>query len=379
MLNSLERLIDLFPERAWLWPELSRNPGLTWRIVKKHPEKDWDWFLLSQNPGLFWSEIQEDSVGNWSYLSLLQNPSLSFSEIKTVLSRIPNMDFSNYSQNPNLSWQEVLESPELSWCQGDLETNPSINIREMFERPRPGWIPNFDCLSANPQLDLQLVREHPELPWNFRLIALRNLRITLEEVQFFARNLDFRLLSSNPALTREIFLAYRKENWSLRELLFTTRDSGLAQLLLSDPCFLKSLKIPENFIERHFLRYFQLEEGWKCLALLDSLQSFQHLRFNRWERKKYQSRNCSLNWQEVASNPENYEFTQLSRNLFQKDPIRQQAFREKARKTQRLLSQALRASGSRGELQSSLDLLRLRREDLELRGCLNHKPRLLTG
>jgi hypothetical protein len=38
------------PDKPWNWGCLSRNPNITWEIVKDNPDKPWDWYYLSEKP-----------------------------------------------------------------------------------------------------------------------------------------------------------------------------------------------------------------------------------------------------------------------------------------------------------------------------------------
>ena len=45
--NWLLHMLELYPDKPWAWDELSRNPNITWEIVKANPNKPWNWLLLS--------------------------------------------------------------------------------------------------------------------------------------------------------------------------------------------------------------------------------------------------------------------------------------------------------------------------------------------
>jgi hypothetical protein len=386
MFNQLVRLVELFPDWDWDWGSggLSSNPALSWRLLEKFPDKDWDWGDLSENPALNWSVIRAHPEKPWDYEQVLSNPSLSFSELQECLRILDSEDFDPgvpVSEHWNISFQDILENPEFNWNERFLETNPSISLRELLElsqgepgRPFSGWNWNYQNLSKNSRLDLSLLTEFPEKPWDLAEISLRNQRLTPEFVLSRARELNFQKLSWNSVITAEIFLSTREKNWNLRALLFSTRDPALARVLLSDT----DLQLPcsEEFFSEHFSLSSQLD-----FRLLAEIQSFNvhgdegSFWDENWDREGF----IYLDTEELLSrDPETYDMGSLSSNPFYKDPIRIVEFLCNSLRFFRVLLLGLRSSKFHFEFQLVLLPLRLRREDLELRGCPNHSPRLLV-
>ena len=50
--NHIEKLLQLYPDKPWNWKELSRNPNITWEIVKANLNLPWNWGWLSFNPNI---------------------------------------------------------------------------------------------------------------------------------------------------------------------------------------------------------------------------------------------------------------------------------------------------------------------------------------
>jgi hypothetical protein len=91
MLNPVERLLELLPERDWDWELLSHNPAVTWKSVQRFPEKPWDWKTLSRR--LPWSVIQAHPKKPWNYTRVLENPLVDFSEILELLKHPDEFDW----------------------------------------------------------------------------------------------------------------------------------------------------------------------------------------------------------------------------------------------------------------------------------------------
>ena len=62
------------PEKGWDYWGLSKNPNITWEIVKKHPEFNWNYYGLSSNPNITWEIIKMNPEKPWDYQGLSMNP-----------------------------------------------------------------------------------------------------------------------------------------------------------------------------------------------------------------------------------------------------------------------------------------------------------------
>ena len=71
-MNSLQILLEKYPDKSWLWHGLSANPNITWEFIEANPDKPWWWWdYLSKNHNITW-EIVEANPGKpwmWDYLS----------------------------------------------------------------------------------------------------------------------------------------------------------------------------------------------------------------------------------------------------------------------------------------------------------------------
>jgi hypothetical protein len=134
MLNPLELLIEHFPDENWNWSSLSRNPLITWRIVRKFPEKPWLWSALSKKLRISWQTVLETPELDWNYSELALNPSItefeelaSSSKTKSQLREFGNI-YSYISKNSSLAWEQVRRSPEKHWNIISLFQNPGFEF-----------------------------------------------------------------------------------------------------------------------------------------------------------------------------------------------------------------------------------------------------------
>ena len=62
------------PEYDWKYYLLSRNPNITWEIVKNNPDKNWDYNWVSENSNITIDIVKNNPQINWSYYHLSINP-----------------------------------------------------------------------------------------------------------------------------------------------------------------------------------------------------------------------------------------------------------------------------------------------------------------
>ena len=51
-MNTLEYLLERYPDRPWYWWLISQNPNITMEIIEQYPDKPWNWYYTSQNPNI---------------------------------------------------------------------------------------------------------------------------------------------------------------------------------------------------------------------------------------------------------------------------------------------------------------------------------------
>lgn len=73
------------------WLYMSRNPNITWDIIRQNPDKLWNWFYLSAHPNITWdiieSNLDTDTGGDvypWNWYGISINPNITWDIIKTI-------------------------------------------------------------------------------------------------------------------------------------------------------------------------------------------------------------------------------------------------------------------------------------------------------
>ena len=63
---------------------MSRNPNITWDIIKNNPDKHWDydWLNIVQKKDKYiqtsWIDVQNNPDKDWDYEDLIRNSDISF-------------------------------------------------------------------------------------------------------------------------------------------------------------------------------------------------------------------------------------------------------------------------------------------------------------
>ena len=115
-------------DKPWNWAFLSRNPNITWDIIKQNPDKPWDWNFVSSNSNITWDIIQKnpDKPWDWSYLS--SNSNITWD----IIQQNPDKpwDWWNLSRNLNITWDIVQQNLDKPWNWSYLSLNPSFLCSE---------------------------------------------------------------------------------------------------------------------------------------------------------------------------------------------------------------------------------------------------------
>jgi hypothetical protein len=227
-------------------------------------------------------------------------------------------------------------------------------------------------------LEWELIAEQPT-GWNFSSISEYNSRITPEIVSTWANQLDFQRLSLNPAVTSRIFRLNQNRNWNLNSLFYSTQDPELVRILITEFSLLNGFGLGQKFIQKHFLRHFSQDSDYKVLAEIRVLFQLtrKNLRLTQNSKANRLSQDPSLDWRKVARNPELYNFSLLSKNKYNRNPGRIWEFQQICKRFLVKLIRALRNSDRRREFQLLIFPIRLRFEDILIRGCPNESPRFI--
>jgi len=59
------------PYEPWDWYNISRNPSITWDIVRENPDKPWIWSFLSAHPNITWDIVENNPDHPWDWWHLI--------------------------------------------------------------------------------------------------------------------------------------------------------------------------------------------------------------------------------------------------------------------------------------------------------------------
>ena len=91
------------------------------QFILDNPEYDWKYYLLSRNPNITWEIVKNNPKHNWSYGTLSENPNITW-EIVQNNPQIP-WDYGTLSRNTNITWEIILNNPQIKWNYRALSYN----------------------------------------------------------------------------------------------------------------------------------------------------------------------------------------------------------------------------------------------------------------
>lgn len=183
--NFLSRTIpwsDIEPnleKGSWSWKYISLNPSVTWQIVQSKPFRPWNYFFMCENPNIT-PKIFHRYFTVSSSVHLAKNPSFTLNDLKKICATvIPLTIF--FSENPNIT-EDILSDPVCKninvWRY--LSGNPHISADFIRKHSDKEW--DWTILSRNPNLPFDVVLKLLDKPWQWFFIS-QNPTITLETVQ----------------------------------------------------------------------------------------------------------------------------------------------------------------------------------------------------
>lgn len=245
MLNHLYILLCLFPEQAWDYYYLSKNPNITWDIVCAHPDKPWNYRQLSANINITWQIVQNHANRPWDYRYLSANPNIT----PDIVQNNPDKpwDYAFLSRNINfalIALQEIKASGNAlnhAWDVKYLLMNPKLGntSAEVFDnymqlKSDIYWLlcrnklitwehlikyPKYSYymfwISAGKNVTWDIIAANPQEKWNlFQISGNINTNISVINDKLSALSIDG--LSNNPNLDLHLLAKWPNLRWNYR-------------------------------------------------------------------------------------------------------------------------------------------------------------------
>jgi len=273
------------------WGDISKNPNITWEIIKNNLDMPWAWFYVTENPNITWEIIKNNPDMQWHWRCIKRNPNITWDIVKSNLDipwdwdsffdevDLPDDDiYQKYEIEPSYTksnhfWknynaiEEILkfvkEHPEYSW---NWEFLSKIVDKELlYKYPDNDW--NWDLISGSPNLSFEYVLEHLDKPWHWNRISL-NPSITWENIKSnLDKNWDWYNISSNPSITWENIQSNLDKDWdwyNISEQHYITWD-----IVISNPDIpwdWECLSMHQNITLEHILSNLDCPWEWKYIS-----------------------------------------------------------------------------------------------------------------
>lgn len=209
------------------YTRFSRNPNITWEIVRDNPKCDWNHYFLSENLSIPIQVIMENLGFGWD---------------PTFVSARNDVTWEIVQNNPNFPWKwKILSRYCVTW----------ENIRDNPEKP---W--DLEYVSANKNITPEIIQENPTFPWNYHGLS-KNPNITEKFIRNnIGREWNWAYLSENRNITIDFVkqFLYKKWGWfslSLNPTIATGKNIRNNPYLPWDwSCLWKSPKLSYKFIRK---------------------------------------------------------------------------------------------------------------------------------
>lgn len=224
-LDIFEKYTDL----PWDLKGLSANPNLTWTWLDQFLSKPklsnyfnrlginntnsrvkiWDWIEISKNPTVTYDIIKRNKDLPWNFVAFLSNPNINYKIVNTDLYNMSDIKRTIYKlgQNLSITWDDILnKNTRIDWAElgsrpditidiikdliktfGDKFNENMIDFGALAENPRFTFsmlleadeifssvdinqkliADHMDALSYNPHLTVNIVRDNYDLEWDF--------------------------------------------------------------------------------------------------------------------------------------------------------------------------------------------------------------------
>lgn len=219
--------IDKNKEKGWNYTSFSKNPNVTWNLIKYYKKSKWNRNDICLNPNLTYEDVKEIIILNKYFkpsLNTLMNPdktlvdktgpyidvsvfgfneNLTLDLIKENPYKIP-FDYKYISLNPNITEDFIRENINKNWDYTYLSMNPNVSWKIVNEFSNKQW--NYEELSKNPNITWDIIKNNPDKPWNIKSFSLN-------------KNMTFEIFEQNKNLDWDFYNLSKKKIFHLIILL----------------------------------------------------------------------------------------------------------------------------------------------------------------
>ena len=162
----IERHID-----NWEWDELSRHPNITPEFIGKHIDRDWNWMKISININITPEFIEKHLDKRWCWRTLSNHPNITQEFIEKHLDK--RWDWYTLLNRPNITQEFIDKHIDKKHINMHIKKDKhEINIKFIDNIIKNGNYVNWSIIS-------------------------KNRYITMEFIERYIHNIDFRKLSEN--------------------------------------------------------------------------------------------------------------------------------------------------------------------------------------
>ena len=213
-------------EKSWDFGYVSNNPNLTIEMIKKFPYKKWNWEHISCNSAMTSDIIESNLDLPWNWDSMGSNPSLTpefiekhfreFTEqgsahTRYIFCKTVGLDMVDKNHTLNWNWRGISDNSGLT-IDFIRKYRNYVNEKNLyFTTDRMGFYSNrdstdklcWDIVSANPNFTYEMMQKNCDIPWDYNGIS-RNPNLKIDDVK---NNMSYRwnwsTISGNKGISEE--------------------------------------------------------------------------------------------------------------------------------------------------------------------------------
>lgn len=191
-------IINKYKQEKWDWRQLSHNPNLTLEFINRNIDKSWDWFALSSNPIITWKFVEKNKQIKWYWDGLAKNPTIHKDKPNLWLEQFEKELYPSYyklSEHPYVTWEFIQKNQNKmhsnrDWSFETLSKNLTIPLNVIFSNLELGW--DWSAVSERKDVTFEIVLSNLDLPWDWHYISAKP-------------EINWQIVESNPKLAWSYF------------------------------------------------------------------------------------------------------------------------------------------------------------------------------
>ncbi len=173
--NPLITLLNMFPDEAWNYKELTVNRNVNMDYILNHSDKPWDSLYLS---------ITQNKTRNYFDKQFAQPIIEDTALDKTTFSYWHNTDQYWYNMSKYVTMEQLYKFPDKPWNWKGISNNTCLTMNVILDHLDKSW--DWTKISRYSNIPMDIVQLHSDKPWCYKSMSV-NQNLT---INFILNNQD---------------------------------------------------------------------------------------------------------------------------------------------------------------------------------------------